>query len=98
MVVMHRPTLLVGLIVILVMCLIPPFERGPLDRLTESLQGEKDTRVEYQPIWSHPTFTSEGPISFIRHSEIAGTRLVLQIFVVVILTGAIAAWRGPRRG
>lgn len=94
---MHRPTLFVGLIVILAMCLVPPFESGPIDRVTERLQGEEDTRVEYQPVWSHPTFASEGPISFIRHTEIAGTRLLLQIVVVVLLTGAIAAWRGPRR-
>lgn len=94
---MHRPTLLVGLFVILAMCLVPPFERGPLDQFTERLQGEQVTRVEYEPIWSQPTFTSEGPISFVRRSEIAGTRLLLQIVAVVILTGAVAVWRGPRR-
>lgn len=94
---MHRPTLLVGLVVILVMCLVPPFESGPLDQLTDRLQGERETQVDYQPIWSHPTLTSEGPRSFFQESDIAGNRLLVQILVVIAVTGGVALWLGPRR-
>jgi len=47
---MHRVTLYVGVIIILGMCLVPPFETGAADKVGYVLRGEEVREVEYYPI------------------------------------------------
>jgi hypothetical protein len=88
---MHRPTLLVGLGLIVLMCLVPPFNTGAVDDVADALRGEEVTRVEYHPIWARPD-TGDGVVSALREWEIAGSRLLLQIVGVALVTGILAYW------
>jgi hypothetical protein len=87
---MHRPTLYIGLLVILGMCLVPPFETGPVDRVGDVLRGEDVRTVEYHPIWTRPELAEQDLVSAIQDWDIAGSRLLLQILVVVGVTVGIA--------
>lgn len=86
---MHRPTLLLGLGLIVLMCLVPPFDTGAVDDVTDALGGEEVTRVEYHPIWARPDGGS-GVLSALQSWEIAGGRLLLQIVGVALVTGVVA--------
>jgi hypothetical protein len=90
---MHRVTLYVGVIIILGMCLVPPFETGAVDKVGDVLRGEEVREVEYHPIWSRPAFRSDDPVSEIQNWDIAGGRLLLQIFGVAGATVVIAYLR-----
>lgn len=83
---MHRPTLYVGLLVILGMCLVPPFETGPVDRVGDVLRGEEVRTVEYHPIWTRPELSEQDLVSAIQDWDIAGSRLLLQILAVAVVT------------
>ena len=83
---MHRPTLYIGLFVILGMCLVPPFETGVVDRVGDVLKGDNVSAVEYHPIWTRPELEENGFLSAIQEWKIDGSRLLLQILVVSVLT------------
>mgnify|MGYP006281741339 FL=1 len=87
---MHRPTLLIGLGLIVLMCLVPPFETGAVDQMTDALSGEEVSRVEYRPIWARPEAQEGAVVSALRNWEIAGGRLLLQIVGVAVVTGVVA--------
>jgi hypothetical protein len=90
----HRPTLYVGLLVILGMCLVPPFETGPVERVGDVLRGEEVREVEYHPIWTRPELADDDLLSAIQEWEIAGARLLLQILAVSVVTAGVAYVRG----
>lgn len=90
---MHRPTLFIGLGLIVLMCLVPPFHTGAVDDVTDALGGEEVTEVEYHPIWARPDGGDE-VLSALQSWEIAGGRLLLQIVGVVLVTGVVAYKRG----
>lgn len=90
---MHRPTLYIGLFVILGMCLVPPFETGPVDRVGDVLRGEDVRTVEYHPIWTRPELAEDDLVSAIQNWDIAGSRLLLQILVVAGVTVGVAYLR-----
>lgn len=90
---MHRATLYVGLIIILGMCLVPPFETGAVDKVGDVLRGEQVREVEYHPLWSRPVFQADDPVSEIQDWDIAGGRLLLQILGVSGVTVVIAYLR-----
>lgn len=69
---MRRFPLLVGLGLIVLMLLIPPFETGAVSQIGDVLQGESVKTIAYAPIWSEP---SGG-------GHIAWRRLLLQILAV----------------
>lgn len=85
---MSRPILLLGGLVILTMCLIPPFDTGPVGDVANMLEGEAAHQVEYHPVWSRPSVQSEGPLSAVQHWEVVWGRLLLQIGGVVLVMGA----------
>lgn len=87
---MHRPTLYIGLFVLLGMCLVPPFETGPVDRVGDVLQGEEVRTVEYHPIWTRPELSEQDLVSAIHDWDIAGSRLLLQMLTVVVVTVGVA--------
>ena len=91
---MHRPTLYIGLLVILGMCLVPPFETGPVDRVGDLLRGEDVRTVEYHPIWTRPELAEDDLVSAIQDWDIAGSRLLLQILAVAVVTVGVAYVRG----
>ena len=91
---MHRPTLLIGLLVILGMCLVPPFETGPVDRVGDVLRGEEVRQVEYHPIWTRPELREESVLTAMQDWDIAGGRLLLQILGVAVVTAVVAYARG----
>ncbi len=90
---MHRPTLYLGLFLILLMCLVPPFETGPVDQVGDVLSGQKVQKVEYQPLWNRPELQEQGVVSAIRDWDIAGSRLLLQILGVSVVTAVVAYLR-----
>jgi hypothetical protein len=90
---MHRPTLYIGLIVILGMCLVPPFETGAVDKVGDVLRGEQVSAVEYHPIWSRPSAQEQDLASAIQDWDIAGSRLLLQILGVSLVTVVVAYLR-----
>jgi len=90
---MHRPTLYIGLLIILLMCLVPPFETGPVDRVGDVLSGQEVQKVEYQPLWSRPELKKRGVVSAIQDWDIAGSRLLLQILGVSVVTVVVAYLR-----
>jgi hypothetical protein len=90
----HRTTLYVGLLVILGMCLVPPFETGPVERVGDVLRGEEVREVEYHPIWTRPELADDDLLSAIQEWEIAGARLLLQILAVSVVTAGVAYVRG----
>jgi hypothetical protein len=83
---MHRPTLYVGLLVILGMCLVPPFETGPMDKVGDVLRGKDVRTVEYHPIWTRPELAEDNLVSAIQDWDIAGSRLLLQVLAVAVVT------------
>lgn len=87
---MHRPTLYIGLLVILGMCLVPPFETGAVDRVGDVLRGETVQEVEYRPIWNHPELKEDDVLAEVQDWNIAGGRLLLQILGVAIVTVVVA--------
>lgn len=72
------------------MCLVPPFETGPVDDVTDALQGEEVSQVEYHPVWNRPSAGEEDVLSTLQQWEVAGTRLLLQILAVILVTGIVA--------
>ena len=91
---MHRPTLYIGLLVILAMCLVPPFETGAVDKVGDVLRGEKVQKVEYRPIWNRPELREDDVLAEVQEWDIAGGRLLLQIFGVAVVTAVVAYLRG----
>jgi hypothetical protein len=91
---MDRPTLYVGLLLILGMCLVPPFEAGPVDQVGDMLRGDPVREVEYRPLWTHPGLEEGGSITEVSEGNIAGGRLLLQILAVAGGTALVAFWRG----
>ncbi len=90
---MNRSVLVLGGLVIIAMCLVPPFYTGPVDDVTDALSGEDVQRVEYHVIWQRPSLQEDSPLSNVQQWEIAWTRLLLQLLVVMLLTGGIAYYR-----
>lgn len=90
---MHRPTLYIGLLVILAMCLVPPFETGIVDNVGDVLKGEKVRTVEYHPIWTRPEVSKSDVVSDVQDWDIAGGRLLLQILGVSVVTVVVAYLR-----
>lgn len=91
---MHRPTLYIGLLVILAMCLVPPFQTGTVDKVGDVLRGETVQEVEYRPIWAHSELREEDVLTDIQGWDIAGGRLLLQILGVAVVTAVGAYVRG----
>lgn len=87
---MHRPTLYIGLFVIIGMCLVPPFQTGVVDRMGDALTGETVQTVEYRPIWSRPELEDNDIVTAIQGWEIDGSRLLLQILFVSVATAVVA--------
>lgn len=87
---MHRPTLLIGLGLIVLMCLVPPFETGAVDDVADALGGQEVQQVEYHPIWARPQAQDDALLSALQQWEIAGGRLLLQILGVTVVTGVVA--------
>jgi len=90
---MHRPTLYIGLLVILGMCLVPPFETGAVDKVGDMLKGEEVRSVEYHPIWTKPAFQEQEFQSALQDWDIAGGRLLLQILGVGLVTVVVSYLR-----
>lgn len=86
---MHRQTLYVGLVVILLMCLVPPFEASSVDQVGDVMQGAEVQAVEYAPIWSRFE-TGGGLFPSFGRQNIDGGRLLLQILFVAGVTAVIA--------
>jgi hypothetical protein len=76
------------------MCLVPPFETGPVERVGDVLRGEEVREVEYHPIWTRPELADDDLLSAIQEWEIAGARLLLQILAVSVVTAGVAYVRG----
>jgi hypothetical protein len=91
---MHRPTLYIALLAILTMCLVPPFETGPVDKVGDVLRGEEVRSVEYRPIWNRPELREDDVLSEVQNWDIAGGRLLLQILGVAVVTVVAAYVRG----
>jgi hypothetical protein len=91
---MHRSTLYVGLLLILAMCLVPPFETGAVDRVGDVLRGETVQEVEYRPIWTRPAWREDDALAEVQDWNIAGGRLLLQILGVAAVTAVVAYLRG----
>jgi len=87
---MNRPTLLIGLGLIVLMCIVPPFETGAVDTVADALRGQEVQQVEYHPIWAQPAPQSDGLFSGLQQWEIAGGRLLLQIGGVALVTAVVA--------
>jgi hypothetical protein len=87
---MHRPTLYIGLLVILAMCLVPPFETGAVDKVGDVLRGETVQQVEYRPIWNRPELREDDVLAEVQGWNIAGGRLLLQILGVAVVTAVVA--------
>lgn len=88
---LHRPTLGVGLLLIIGMCLFPPLEAGGLaGDLAKAVSGSE---VRYRPIWE--AFDSNDGSGFF-NVQIAATRLLLQILVVSVVTFITAYLVGNR--
>jgi len=87
---MHRPTLLIGLGLIVLMCLVPPFETGAVDTVADALSGQEASQVEYHPIWTRPEASDDDLFGALQTWEIAGGRLLLQIVGVAVVTGVVA--------
>jgi len=87
---MHRPTLLIGFGLVVVMCIVPPFETGAVDTVADALSGQEVQQVEYHPIWARPDPQSDDLFSGLRQWEIAGGRLLLQVVGVALVTAAVA--------
>lgn len=88
---LHRPTLGVGLLIIIVMCLFPPLEVGGVaGDLAQAVSGEQ---IRYRPIWD--AFDSNQN-SDLLNVQIAATRLLLQILVVSVVTFITAYLVGNR--
>lgn len=95
---MHRPTVLLGLLVVIGMCLVPPFHTGPVDDVADVLSGEEVRSVEYHLVWNRPSLQDGGPLSSVQNWEIAWTRLLLQLLLVVLVTGAVGYYSVTRTG
>lgn len=80
---MDRPTLLVGLALIALMLLIPPFETGAVEQIGDLLQGDKARAIKYAAVWAGPT----------GGGQIAWNRLLLQVLAVSLGTAGIAYYR-----
>jgi len=91
---MHRSTLYIGLLVILAMCLVPPFETGAVDKVGDVLRGETVQNIEYRPIWNRPELREDDVLAEVQKWDIAGGRLLLQIFGVAVVTAVVAYLRG----
>jgi hypothetical protein len=91
---MHRPTLYIGLLVILAMCLVPPFETGAVDKVGDVLTGETVQDVEYRPIWNRPELREDDVLAEVQDWDIAGGRLLLQVLGVAVVTTVVAYVRG----
>ena len=87
---MHRPTLYIGLLVILAMCLVPPFETGPVDKVGDVLRGETVQQVEYRPIWNRPELREDDVLDEVQGWDIVGGRLLLQVLGVAVVTAVVA--------
>ncbi|PSQ95700.1 MAG: hypothetical protein BRD55_08665 [Bacteroidetes bacterium SW_9_63_38] len=91
---MNRPTLIIGALIIAAMCLVPPFRAGPMDKVSDMLEGETIRTVEYHPVWTQFSPGDDGPLSDVQNGEIAWNRLLLQILGVALATGGIAyVWK-----
>jgi hypothetical protein len=71
------------------MCLVPPFQTGPVDDVADALSGEEVRTVEYHLIWNRPSLQDDGPLSSVRNWEIAWMRLLFQLLVVLLVTGGV---------
>ena len=107
---MNRPLLYIGALVILAMCLVPPWTVEDYDRLgrdtdaaitvrgfpdTATRAEHTSTRSAYRPLWAEREW--EGPFG---HHEFSGQidvkRLLLQILGAVLVTGLLSATLGRR--
>ena len=88
---MHRPTLLIGLGVIVLMCLVPPFETGAVDTVADALSGHDVQQVEYHPLWARPEAQNDALVAALQQWEIAGGRLLVQIVGVALVTAVGAS-------
>lgn len=90
---MHRPTLGIGLLVLILMCLVPPVEPGGLaGNVAQAVGG---TEIQYRPLWEVVETNQEG--GALISSQIATTRLLLQVVVVGLVTAAVAYMVGPAK-
>ena len=90
---MHRPTLILGALVIAGMCLVPPFKTGPMDKVSDMLEGETIRTVEYHPVWARPSVQNDGLLSDAQNWTIAWNRLLVQVLVVGFVVGGIVYLR-----
>jgi hypothetical protein len=91
---MRLPCLYIGLLVILAMCLVPPFETGAVDKVGDVLTGETVQDVEYRPIWNRPELREDDVLAEVQDWDIAGGRLLLQVLGVAVVTTVVAYVRG----
>lgn len=84
---MHRPTLLVGLAAIVLMCLFPPVKTGAGGALAAMMSGEEVAAVEYRPLW---TLSGGGGLESFENGTLAWSRLILQILIVAAVIGGIS--------
>lgn len=88
---LHRPTLGIGLLIVVVMCLFPPLEVGGVaGDLAQAVSGSE---VRYRPLWE--AFNSNDG-SGLFNVQIAATRLLVQILVVSVVTFITAYLVGNR--
>ena len=90
---MRKFIILLGLVVVLLMCLVPPMELETVNTLSESAvlnelgaDADRSTTTEYVPVWAEP----EGPSGrSVKDASLATQMLLLQVFItVVVVAGA----------
>ena len=85
---MNRVVLIIGMIVVVGMCLIPPMETERYNAAADLFgQDSEEVNIEYRPVWSEPEDTG---VTVARNSTLAANRLLLQIVLVSLLTGGVA--------
>ena len=91
---MRKPILIAGLVVIALMCLVPPMEVETINALSESAvlnelgaSANPETSTQYVPVWGEAEGASGRSV---RNSTLATQRLMLQILVVAVVAGGLA--------
>jgi len=92
---LRKSIILAGLAVVVIMCLVPPMEVYTINVAAKSealrefgAQASPVTSLQYIPVWSE---AGSGLMRSVERTSLDATRLMLQVVIVALFAGGVAA-------